>query len=153
MELHFGISELLGVMIRTHGEEFLSVFGDQWHDTISTMSHEHCLKEDRQFSFCVMNDVIEYGLQTASVAEPYLVQVMPILLSTTESNAHAAVRQTCVKTLGIAVARFPQICIPFASNILRALARCIAVGEEPGNLILIFFVCFLSEFCCEIYVF
>ena len=45
MELHFGIAELLGAIVRTHGVSFYPAFIEHWHETVVEMSHPHCLQQ------------------------------------------------------------------------------------------------------------
>lgn len=62
MELHYNIAELVGALFRTHGSDYLPVYMERWHDMLHHMSNSQCLKEDRQFSFFIISDVIEFGL-------------------------------------------------------------------------------------------
>ena len=56
----------LGSVFKTHGPSFTPVYLEHWHEMITEMGHIHCLKEDRQFSFFVISDVIEFGLTSAT---------------------------------------------------------------------------------------
>lgn len=55
-----------GSVLMTHGCSFTPIYLEQWHEMITEMSHPHCLKEDRRFSFSVIADVLEFGLTTAT---------------------------------------------------------------------------------------
>ena len=64
-------SIFLGSVFKTHGSSFTPVYLEHWHEMITEMGHVHCLKEDRQFSFFVVSDVIEFGL-TPTTSASYL---------------------------------------------------------------------------------
>ena len=57
---------ILGSIFKTHGYLFTPIYLEHWHEMITEMSHHHCLKEDRQFAFFVVSDVIEFGLTTTT---------------------------------------------------------------------------------------
>jgi hypothetical protein len=77
MELHYNIAELVGALFRTHGSDYLPVYMERWHDMLHHMSNSQCLKEDRQFSFCIISDVIEFGLGDSNdLAASYFVHIM-----------------------------------------------------------------------------
>jgi hypothetical protein len=61
-------SSYKGSVFKTHGCLFTPIYLEQWHEMVTEMSHHHCLKEDRQFSFFVISDVIEFGLTPTTVA-------------------------------------------------------------------------------------
>lgn len=131
MELHFNIAELLGIILRTHGILFMEVFQEIWHDAVCTMAHLHCLKEDRQFAYFVISDVIEFGL-TDEMAVGYYKSVIPLLLEgcvAPEPN----IRQTCAYSIGIGAETHPQIFRPYALDSLNTLAACIAMGESDDE--------------------
>lgn len=91
LELHYNVAELIGAVLKTHGPGFTPVYMDQWHEMISDMGHPHCLKEDRQFSFFVVSDVIEFGLTTMT-ASAYFGRVIPTLCEACGSIPDAGAR-------------------------------------------------------------
>ena len=127
MELHFNIAELLGTIFRTHGALFLGVYQEMWHQATCTMAHKNCLKEDRQFAYFIMSDVIEFGLNTDS-ANSYFDDVMPLLLDGC-LMVDPGPRQTCAYALGMAAEKYPVEFRPYATSALNALASSIAQGE------------------------
>jgi hypothetical protein len=131
MELHFNIYELLGVIFRTHGPLFLPVFEEVWHGAVVTMAHQNCLKEDRQFAFFVMSDVVEFGL-SPSRAKEYFDIVIPYFIEDCKSE-EPSIRQTCSYSLGIAAEMHPDAFKSFAPAALAALAAAIALGESPDD--------------------
>lgn len=131
MELHFNIAELLGTIFRTHGSLFLGVFQEVWHEATCTMAHKNCLKEDRQFAYFVMSDVVEFGL-TDDNAGLYFDDVMPMLLEG-GSAGEPGPRQTCAYTLGMAAEKYPAAFRPYAMSALNALAASIALGESEDE--------------------
>jgi hypothetical protein len=58
---------------------------------ISDMGHPHCLKEDRQFSFFIVSDVIEFGL-TVETANAYFGRVLPTICEACGSMVEAGAR-------------------------------------------------------------
>ena len=130
MELHYNVAELIGAILRTHGEKFLPVYLEQWHETMSEMSHPYCLKEDRNISFFVISDVIDFVLSTSS-ASLYLADVVPMLCEACANVPDASTRQPCAYSLGRASCLYPQAFAPHAMAALQALGACIALGEEP----------------------
>ncbi|CAE7628706.1 sal3, partial [Symbiodinium microadriaticum] len=123
MELHYNIAELMGTIFRTHGARFLGVYQEVWHEATCTLAHKNCLKEDRQFAYFVISDVIEFGL-TADSAGSYFNEVMPLLLDGC-SMEEPAPRQTCAYAMGMAAEKYPLEFRPFAMNALNALASSI----------------------------
>jgi hypothetical protein len=131
MELHFNIAELLGIIFRTHGVLFMEVYHEVWHEAVCTMAHLHCLKEDRQFAYFVISDVIEFGLNEA-IGHEYYKAVIPLLLEgvvAPEPN----IRQTCAYALGMAAEVHPLVFRPYTLNSLNVLASCIAMGESEDE--------------------
>ncbi len=132
MELHYNISDLIGAIFRTHGTQFLPVYLDQWHEMMCNLSHAYCLKEDRQFAFFVVSDVVEFGLGRDS-AKAYLDQVLPGIIETVRSGADFGPKRTCAYIVGIACEQFPQEFVPYAHSALQALSTCIQQGDEDGE--------------------
>jgi hypothetical protein len=132
MELHFNVSELIGAVFRTHGDSFFAVFQTAMHDVILEMSHCHCLREDRQFSFYVISDVVEFGL-SESIAEAYFGAVFPVMLEACASASEAGLRQACAYTFGCAAEQYPVQFSPHSVACLQRLGACVARGEEPGE--------------------
>lgn len=134
MELHYNISDLIGAVFRTHGSQFYQIYIEQWHDMICNLSHSYCLKEDRQFAFFVVSDVIEFGL-TRETAKVYLEQVMPTLLETcrTSSVDGFGPKRSCAYAIGIACELYPVEFAPYALTALQALSACIQQGDEDGE--------------------
>eukprot|EP01041_Mallomonas_annulata_P004290 gene4290-8528_t len=141
LELHYNISELIGILLRTHSDVYMSIYsnGDGsggttngWHECISNMSHSYCLKQDRQFSLFVISDVIEFGIHNESMADSYLRDVMPRLLEGSVVP-EANIRQTCAYMFGVIAKKFPSSFIPYAQSVLMSLARSISMGEEPDE--------------------
>lgn len=127
MELHYNIAELIGVIFKTHGHDFMSVFKQIWHETTMQMVHQNCLKEDRQFGYFIISDVIEFGLTDESAAE-YLSAVMGNILEGCQAG-EPGIRQTCVYSVGIAVELYPRQFLPYAANSLSALSNAISLGD------------------------
>ena len=132
MELHYNVAELIGAILRTHGDAFMPVYLEHWHETMTEMSHPYCLKEDRNIAFFVISDVIEFGL-TPSTAEAYLAGVVPVLCEACATVEDAGTRQPCAYALGRASALYPQAFAAHAMTALQALGACIALGEEPDE--------------------
>ena len=132
MELHYNVAELIGAILRTHGDSFMPVYLEQWHETMTEMSHPYCLKEDRNIAFFIVSDVIEFGL-SPSTAAAYLADVVPVLCEACANVACAGTRQPCAYALGRASALYPQTFAAHAMAALQALGACIALGEEPDE--------------------
>ncbi len=132
LELHFNVAELIGAILRTHGDAFMPVYLEHWHETMTEMSHPYCLKEDRNIAFFVISDVIEFGL-TPATAGAYLAGVMPTLCEACATVPDAGTRQPCAYAFGRASALYPQAFVPHALGALHALGACIALGEEPDE--------------------
>lgn len=122
MELLFNIAELLNVIFKTNGMQFMPTFVSQWHDAILTMADPACLKEDRQFSFLVICDVIEFGLDENSAGE-YLSLVIPLLTECCAGPYDPAGRQSCCYALGTAAQRFPVAFNPFVQVTSTSVSR------------------------------
>ena len=143
MELHFNVAEVIGAILRTHGETFLTCYMSQWHEMILSMTHDYCLREDKQFAFFIISDVIEFGLPAAvdahgmTVVEgttAYLHETIPLLISVCRTcSDDSSLRQTCAYALGIAAQRFPLTFATFAPLALQALAQSIQIGEDPED--------------------
>jgi hypothetical protein len=139
LELHYNVSELIGAVFKTHGSLFLPVYLSEMSDIITEMSHVHCLREDRQFAFYVVSDVIEFGLDGASSAS-YLATVMPAICDACANVEEPSVRQVCAYMFGIAAEKYPQAfahCFPAPNSLplmaLHSLSTCISRGELPGE--------------------
>ena len=133
MELHFNISELIGVLLKTHGHEYMPCYNKLWHETIDTMAHPNCLKEDRQFAFFVVCDVVEFGLLDPEEAKQFFQGVVPFILECCQGKYDASCRQSCCYALGIAAERFPREMQPFFSPCLQALVACVGNGEDDDE--------------------
>lgn len=131
LELHYNIAELIGTIFRTHGDSFSSVFFEMFHENVTTMAHPQCLKEDRQFAYFIICDVIEFGL-SVGLAEKYYAECMHSLLDGV-ITASPSLRQTCAYALGIAAEKYSAAFAPYAPDALTALAQCVAMGEEPDE--------------------
>jgi hypothetical protein len=97
------------------------------------MVHANCLKEDRQFGFFIISDVIEFGL-TDDTAGEYLASVMASVLEGCQAEEEG-IRQTSVYCVGIAAELFPAAFLPYAAQSLTALSGAISMGdgdEERG---------------------
>jgi hypothetical protein len=81
MELHYNISEIIGIVTKTHGHLFYPIFHTHLHSVIIEMSNVHCLKVDRNFAFYVVCDIIEFGL-SSEYAGDFINQIIPILYGT-----------------------------------------------------------------------
>lgn len=127
MELHFNLAELIGTVFKTHGSDFMSVYRQIWHDTVVQMVHVNCLKEDRQFGFFIISDVIEFGL-TNETAEEYFTAIMPNVLEGCGADEEN-IRQTSVYIVGIAAELYPALFLPYAAQGLTALSGAIAMGD------------------------
>lgn len=140
LELHFNVSELIGAVFKTHGHLFLPVYMSEMNDVITEMSHAHCLREDRQFAFYVVSDVIEFGLNDAA-AGPYLAAVMPNICEACATlEEEVALRQACAYVIGKAAEKYPQaFCSCLSSNpplpmmALQSLSACISRGETASE--------------------
>jgi len=127
MELHFNLAELIGTVFKTHGSDFMTVYKQIWHDTVVQMVHVNCLKEDRQFGFFIISDVIEFGLTNESAGE-YFAAVMPSVLEGCGAEEEG-IRQTSVYCVGIAVELYPAAFHQYAAQSLTALSGAIAKGD------------------------
>ena len=127
MELHFNIAELIGTVFKTHGDDFMIVYKQIWHDTVQEMVHVNCIKEDRQFGFFIISDVIEFGLTNDTVDE-YFAAVIPNVLEGCRANEEG-IRQTSVYCIGIAAELYPAHLLPYASSCLTALSGAISLGD------------------------
>jgi importin-5 len=131
MELHFNLAELLGIIFRTHGVLFLEIYQEVWHEAVCTMAHLHCLKEDRQFAYFVISDVMEFGLSD-EIGGEYYKTVLPLLYEgcvAPEPN----IRQTCAYAIGMAAEVHPHVFRPYSLEGLNVLASCIAIGENEDE--------------------
>lgn len=129
-ELHFNISELLGMVLRTHGADYLPVFMSVWQEAVHTMAHPNCLKEDRQFAFFIICDVIEFGIQEPAQAKEYFEVSIPFLVQCCKGEYDPGLRQSCSYALGISAERFPLAFEPYRQIALEGLTGCIAMGEN-----------------------
>jgi hypothetical protein len=132
MELHYNVGELVGAALRTHGDAFLPIYQENWHEMITEMMHPHCLQEDRTFAFFVISDVIEFGLNPTT-AGAYLNAVVPALCEACSTIVPPGPRQICAYALGKAAELFPHSFAQFAATALQALAASISKGEENGE--------------------
>lgn len=133
LELYYNISELLGTVFRTHGSRFYDVYRSMWHETVMTMAHPNCLVEDRQFAFFVISDILEFGL-SESTNDEFICNVFPVLIDACMGVPNSGIRQTCAYCLGITATNFPNAFRPYALNALQALAACVQMGEDDGEL-------------------
>lgn len=53
-------------MFITHTSACWTVYQQEWHDLIVTLSHVYCLKEDRRFAFLITCDIIQFVLPRSS---------------------------------------------------------------------------------------
>jgi hypothetical protein len=154
-ELHYNVAEVVGILLRTHGDSYTPVYMQSMHDSITQMSNPYCIKEDRQVAFFVICDVIEFGFDTksrfpnsaggiatglASMQQqsesiiPYLSQVIPILSEACVTpTISPGARQSCVYGIGVAAEKYPREFAPYAAAALQALASCVHLGEIPGK--------------------
>ena len=131
-QLHYNVAELVGAVLRTHGEAYLPVYQEHWHETLREMSHPYCLKEDRNIAFFVFSDVVEFGLSATS-APAFFADVVPVLCEACTNMADASARQPCAYALGRAAALYPHAMAAHAPAALQALGACIAMGEAPPD--------------------
>mgnify|MGYP003385503006 CR=1 FL=1 len=127
MELHFNLAELIGTVFKTHGSDFMVVYRQIWHETVVQMVHVNCLKEDRQFGYFIISDVIEFGLTTETAGD-YFATIMANVMEGCQSEEEG-IRQTSVYCIGIAAELYPSIFLPFAASSLTALSGAIAMGD------------------------
>lgn len=127
MELHFNLAELIGTVFKTHGSDFMVVYRQVWHETVVEMVHVNCLKEDRQFGYFIISDVIEFGLTNETAAE-YFATIMPHVLEGCQSEEEG-IRQTSVYCVGIAAELYPTMFVPYAATSLTALSGAISMGD------------------------
>jgi hypothetical protein len=127
MELHFNLAELIGTVFKTHGSDFMSVYRQIWHETVVQMVHVNCLKEDRQFGYFIISDVIEFGLTNETAGE-YFGTIMANVLEGCGAEEEG-IRQTSVYIIGIAAELYPSVFLPYASSGLAALSGAIAKGD------------------------
>lgn len=137
LELHYNLSEMIGGIMRTHGDSFLPVYSTQWHESIMEMANPHCLKEDRQFAFYVISDVIEFSLSEESAAS-FFGSVMPVLSEACANMVASSPRQACAYSMGMAAELYPGAFYDCALPCLQALGACIAMGEVVAYSTIIF---------------
>jgi hypothetical protein len=130
LELHFNLSELIGILLRTHGQIYMPTYIALWHESIESMAHPNCLKEDRQFAFFIVCDVVEFGVDDANFARKYLPGVIPLLVECCKGPYDASLRQSCCYAIGIAAKRFPTELEDYYSVCLQGLVACVANGED-----------------------
>ena len=131
MEMQYNVAEVLGELFRTHGPLYFDLFMQHWHHVIETMTANHCLKEDRQFAFFVISDVIEFGINGDQRAADYFSSVIPLLCETVGKVVEPGLRQTCAYVLGVAAEHFPGQFTPYAVTALMSLAASVSRGEVP----------------------
>jgi len=149
LELHNNVAEMVGTLFKMHGADYFPVYMEKWHEIIHNASQSYCLKEDRQFSYYVISDVIEYGLgsihhnnnQTENFAALYFGLVMDLLIAVcaTPHSAHSEVsgddvllKRTCCYAIGIAAELHPIEFEPFVQAALQALWVCVNAGDTEG---------------------
>jgi hypothetical protein len=146
-ELHYNISELIGSIFRTHGVLFYPIYIEYWHQIISDCCHPYCLKEDKQFAFFVISEVVEFGLNLEN-ASSYLGLVLPNLINACSSypiiNQNQELeegkqtgvdfqsKRACAYTIGIAAELYPECFSAFTFQALQGLGRLISEGDEDG---------------------
>jgi hypothetical protein len=130
MEMLYNVAEVIGEIFRTHGSLYFDLYMTSWHPVVAAMTGAHCLKEDRQFAFFVISDVIEFGLSDKHASE-FLTSVIPLVCETVGKTPEANVRQTTAYVIQIAADNFPSQFAPFAMTALMALAASVGMGEDP----------------------
>jgi hypothetical protein len=131
-DLHFNIVYLLEMLFRTHGNTFLPVYIKEYNQIITDLSQDHCLKEDRQFAFAVICDVVEHGLDD-SVAEQFFQQSMPVILEAISKCPDAEARSHASLSVKHAATRFPALFSQYASTALSCLAESVFMGDGEGE--------------------
>jgi hypothetical protein len=131
-ELFFKIAFLLEMLFRTHGAAFLPVYLKEYNDIITGMSQSHCLKEDQQFAFAVINDVIAHGIDN-SVATQFFQQSMPAILEAVSKNPDAEVRCNAALAIKHASVKFPALFSQYATAALSCLAESVFLGSGDGQ--------------------
>ena len=136
MEMLYNVAEVIGEIFRTHGNLYFELYSATWHPVVEAMTAAHCLKEDRQFAFFMISDVIEFGLPgpgSDKRATEYLNSVLPLVCDTVGKCSEPSIRQTTAYVIGIAADSFPNQFAPFAMTALMALAASVSMGEEAPD--------------------
>ena len=137
LELHYNIAELLGTILRTHCFAFLPIFRRDWDELMLSMTHEYCLREDRQFGYFIISDLIEYVCAYTQESAPketasYLNTLVERLYAGSVAP-EAGVRQTCVYAMGVAAEKIPLAILPHAGKCLSYLSQCVSMGDGEGG--------------------
>jgi hypothetical protein len=138
MEMQYTVAEVVGSLFRTHGAGYLPTYLSTWHVLVWSMSEEHCLKEDRQFAFGIISELVDFGFSGLESSSPHfsaahelLGQVIPRIFQGCGSSSEVGVRQTCAYTIGVLAEKHSAELLSRAMPALQALAACVAAGEDP----------------------
>jgi len=131
-EVYFKVAFLLELLFRTHGAAFLPVYLKEYNDIITSMSQPHCLTEDQQFAFAVINDVIAHGIDS-SMASQFFQQSMPAVLEAVSKNRDPEVRCNAALAIKHAAVKFPSLFTQYATASLSCLAESVCLGSGDGK--------------------
>ena len=149
MELHNNVAELIGTLFKTHGKGLFPMYMNLWHEIIHNACQPFCLKEDQQFAFYVISDVIEHGLKDAgdnsdgdanrfySLVMDNLINACGVTQSAKERQVDSidkelAIKRVCAYSIGIAAGLFPAAFAPYVNAALKGLWICVTSGDEEG---------------------
>lgn len=138
MEMQYTVAEVVGTLFRTHGALYFDTYMAIWHPVIETMTSDHCLKEDKQFSFALLSDLIEFGFIGATSenngkVQEYLNTLIPLVCETCGNSVEPGLRQTCAYTIGVLGEKYPNELSPYVMKALQSLAASVTMGEDPPH--------------------
>jgi len=126
-ELQFNMSEVLGALLKTHGQAFLPQLSREWMPRLSEMSNEACLVTDRKLASYIFCDAIEY---CGEAIAPLLDTLMPLLLSGVDSD-EPTLRQPCAYGVGVAACKATQA-LGATGWVDHCLERLCAAASKSG---------------------
>ena len=143
LELHTNVAELVGALFRVHGAEFFPVYMEIWHEVIHNACQPFCLKEDQQFAFYVISDVIEFGLGhiPEETVRQYFSSVMDVLINACggslsegqdSQEINLLLKKMCAYSIGKAAELHPASFEPYVNAALKSLWICVTVGDQDG---------------------
>jgi len=138
--IYSSLVDLLGTILRTHSDIFVSIYKDNWVEIVEGMLHKHCLLEDQLFAIGVTNFFLEYGFAedtnplrhsngVSSYTSNFINSYVPRLSECFRFNASPLMRQAAAFSLATAAERYPA---EFSAHAVQAL-NVLAISDILGN--------------------